>query len=435
MLKILYALKNPINQILSLLEGHWVDTVCPDESLFIKLSQKNYELILVEEETELIADIKAADPRAEVVLFSSEEIDAVEAVAMGAFACFSLPFDQSERLREILDTIADIVQTRVETAELEKQLTSKYTFAGIVGKNPQMLDIFNFMRRIAPYFRTMTIMGETGTGKETLAKTLHSLTPAAKYPFIAVNCGVLGANLIESELFGHKRGSFTGAVADKVGLFEAAGEGTVFLDEIGELPLSVQPHLLRVLQDGECRPIGSTRSVRARCKVIAATHRNLEEEVRQHRFRQDLFYRLTPLTITVPPLRDRKDDLPLLCRHILQHFSGRTGKKLFGISRPAQSALFAFGWPGNVRMLENAIEYAAIMAKESYIKLEDLPSYLLGDNDNGRSKIFPPALDDMIRSHIEEILVDCHGNRSRAAEKLGINRNALLRKLKKYSIN
>jgi DNA-binding NtrC family response regulator len=435
MLTILYALKNPVREILSLLEGHQLDISSADQSFSEKLFQKNYDLILLEEEIEVIADIKAADPRVEVILFGYDDIDTIEAVRIGAFACFTMPFDQSERFREMIDTISDIVQTRIEVLDLENQLTSKYTFAGIVGKNPQMLDIFNFMRRIAPYFSTVTIMGETGTGKETLAKTLHLLSPAAKQPFIAVNCGALGANLIESELFGHKKGSFTGAIADKVGLFEAAGEGTIFLDEIGELPLAVQPHLLRVMQDGECRPVGSTRPLHVKCKVVAATYRNLEEEVRQNRFREDLFYRLTPLTITVLPLRERKDDLPLLCRHFLHRFTNKTGKKILGISRPAQSALFDCDWPGNVRMLENVIEHAAIMAKESYIKLEDLPSYLVSNNDNDGGLLSALTLDDVIKSHVEKVLYDCHGNRSRAAEKLHIKRNALLRKLKKYSIN
>jgi DNA-binding NtrC family response regulator len=433
MLKILCDLNNPVDEILCLLDGHRVDTLSADQSFGEKLSQKNYDLILLEEGIEVIADIKAADPRVEVILFSNDEIDAVDAVKMGAFACFTLPFDQSERLREIIDTISDIVQTRIEVGNLEEQLISKYTFAGVVGKNPQMLDIFNFMRRIAPYFSTVTIFGETGTGKEMLARTLHTLSPNAKNPFIAVNCGALGANLIESELFGHKKGSFTGAIADKVGLFEAAGEGTIFLDEIGELPLAVQPHLLRVLQDGECRPVGSTRSIRAHCRVIAATYRNLEEEVRQQRFREDLFYRLTPLIIAVPPLRERKDDLPLLCRHFLRRFSRKTGKKILGISRPAQSALFSFDWPGNVRMLESAIEHAAILAKESYIRLEDLPSYIV--NNKGKGEVTSPlTLDDLIKSHVETVLHECNGNRSRAAEKLNIRRNALLRKLKRYSI-
>jgi DNA-binding NtrC family response regulator len=433
MLKILCAMKDPAEEILSLVKGHHIEMFGGGAALHELVSQSNYDLILLEEKTNVIAEIKAADPRAEVVLFSNDGIDAIDAVRMGAVACFTLPLDDLERLRETIDAVADTVQTRIETAALEKQLAAKYTFSGVVGKNPLMLDIFSFMRRIAPYFRTVTIMGETGTGKEAIAKILHTLSPAGTHPFIAVNCGALGPNLIESELFGHKKGSFTGAVADKVGLFEAAGRGTIFLDEIGELPLDVQPHLLRILQDGEFRPVGSARVLRAQCNVIAATNRDLSDEVKQGRFREDLFYRLTPLTVTVPPLRARKDDLPLLSRHFLYRFCNKSGKKIFGISRPAQSALFAYDWPGNVRMLESVIEHAAILAQESYIRLDDLPSHVI--RAAGVEETAPASsLDEVIKTHIERILKDCNSNRTRAAERLGINRNALLRKMTKYSI-
>ncbi|MEW6052553.1 MAG: sigma-54 dependent transcriptional regulator [Nitrospirota bacterium] len=434
MLKILYALKSPSEEILSLLKGHQIDAFSGDQSFNEAVSKNNYDLILLEEEIDSIMQIKATDPRAEVILFGDHEANAVEAISAGAFAYFTLPVDNMGRIQETIDIVSDIVKTKTEVAELENQLTSKYTFAGVVGKNPQMLDIFTFMRRIAPYFRVVTIMGETGTGKEKIAKTLHEVSPAAKHPFITVNCGALGKNLIESELFGHRKGSFTGALADKTGLFEAAGEGTIFLDEIGELPLAIQPHLLRVLQDGEFRPIGSTRTIKAKCNIIAATNRDLIADVKKERFREDLFYRLTPLTITLPPLRTRKDELPHLCRHFLRNFSNKTGKKIFGISRPSQAALFAHDWPGNVRMLESVLEHAAIMTKENFIRLEDLPSYIISENPNEEQVTLPLSLDDVIKTHIEKVLRDCDGNRSKAAEKLNINRNALLRKMKRYSI-
>ncbi|HWR57277.1 MAG TPA: sigma-54 dependent transcriptional regulator [Thermodesulfovibrionales bacterium] len=434
MLRVLYALKNPVKEILSLISSYKTDIFSPDMSITKVISENYYDIVFLEGELNSFVEIKTVDPRVEVILFGNHETDAVEAVRMGVFAWFPLPVDSLERLQETVDSISDIVRTRSETAELEKQLSSKYTFAGIVGKNPGMVDIFGFVRRISPYFKTATIMGETGTGKETIAKSLHSLSPVAKHPFLSINCGALGANLIESELFGHKKGSFTGAIADKTGLFEAAGEGTILLDEIGELPLAVQPHLLRVLQDGEVRPIGSNRSFRAKCRVIATTNRNLAEEVKKGHFREDLFYRLTPLTITVPPLRERKDDLPLLCRHFLFHFSNRTGKKVLGISMPAQSALFAYDWPGNVRMLESVLEHAAILTKASFIRLEDLPSYVFNGSYEQRTIASELSLDDVIKAHIERVLWESDGNRSKTARKLNIKRNALLRKIKKYSI-
>jgi DNA-binding NtrC family response regulator len=432
MLKILYALKRSFDEILTLLNNHQVDLMHWKQPFIEVISKKNYDLILLDEKFHLISKIKEIDPRTEVILFSMEQTDAIEMIKKGAFAFFPLPFNEQARFQETVDMISELVQTRIETGALESQLHDKYTFAGVVGKNFQMLEIFNFMRRIAPYFTTVTIMGETGTGKEAIAKTLHTLSPVAKYPFLSVNCGSLAPNLIESELFGHKKGSFTGAISDKVGLFEAAGEGTIFLDEIGELPSAVQPHLLRVLQDGEFRPIGSTQALTAKCRVMAATNKDLAAEVKKGRFREDLFYRLTPLTITVPPLRERKDDLPLLYRHFLTRFSEKSGKKVYGISRPAQAALFSFNWPGNVRMLQSVLEHAAILTTETFIRLQDLPPEVRKGIQEVNTQNL--SLDSVIKNHIENVLIHCHGNRSKTAKKLQISRRSLLRKMEKYSI-
>jgi two-component system, NtrC family, response regulator PilR len=433
MLKILYALKKPHDEILTLLSDHQVDLMSGGQPFTEVISKKNYDLILLDEQFHLISKIKETDPRTEVILFSTKQKNAIEMIQKGAFAFFSLPINEHARLRETVDMVSELVQTRIETGALESQLHDKYTFAGAVGKNFRMLEIFNFMRRIAPYYTTVTIMGETGTGKETIAKTLHSLSPFARYPFLSVNCGALADNLIESELFGHKKGSFTGAISDKAGLFEAAGEGAIFLDEIGELPLTVQPHLLRVLQDGEFRPVGSNQSFKARCRVIAATNKDLAVEVKKGRFREDLYYRLTPLTITVPPLRERKDDLLLLYRHFLIQFSEKSGKKVYGISRPAQAALFSFNWPGNVRMLQNVLEHAAIMTTESFIRLQDLPPEIRTSIQD--VSIENLSLDSLIKKHIETVLIHSRGNRSMAAKKLQISRRSLLRRMEKYSIS
>lgn len=434
MLRILYALKNPVKEILSSLGRYQVDIFLWDKPLANVISQNNYDLVLLDDELGSFSEIKAVDPRIEIIIFGDHEKDAVEVVKMGVFSWFPLPLDTIDHLRETLDIISDLVKNRSEIGELEIQLSSKYILAGVVGKNPRMLDIFSFMTRISQYFRTVTIMGETGTGKEVIAKALHTLSPVSQFPFLSVNCGALGANLIESELFGHRKGAFTGAIADKIGLFEAAGEGTIFLDEIGELPLAVQPHLLRVLQDGEIRPIGSNHSFIAKCKIIAATNKNLAEEVKRGHFREDLFYRLTPLTISIPPLRERKDDLPLLYRHFLSRFSDRTGKKVLGISRPAQSVLFSYDWPGNVRMLESVLEHAAILTAASFIGLEDLPAYVVNESRERQITATELSFDDVIRNYIKKVLDENSGNKSRAAKKMNITRNALLRKIKKYSI-
>jgi len=431
-LKILSTLQDHSEDILSLLKDHTVETCAESRSVVNHMSQNTYDLVLLEEDIEYISEIKSADPRVEVILFGSNGLDALDAIKKGAAAYFSLPLDGSDSFRETVDNIWDHIKTRIETAELEKQLCAKYTFAGIVSNNSKMLGILNFMRHIAPYFKTVTIMGETGTGKEVIAKALHSMSAVAKHPFITCNCGSLNKNLAESELFGHKKGSFTGAIADKAGLFAAAGEGTIFLDEIGELPLPIQPHLLRVLQDGEFRPVGSNRTLTALCRVIAATNRDLSDEVKTGSFREDLFYRVTPLTITLPPLRERKDDIKLLCRHFLDKFNSRTGKNVKGISMPAQAALFHYDWPGNVRKLESVIEQASIMTTESYIRFEDLPEDIRENSEKMTSVAL--SLEDIEIQYIKKVIDDCSGNKSKAADVLKISRRALLRKMQKYSL-
>ncbi len=430
MLKTLVMMKKEMAPVTALLGGE-IDVFDWKEPLLQKVAGNHYDLILLEDGTGLLREIKAADPRAEVVLIGGAANGAVEAVRLGASACFPDPVDL-KGLKKTIDSISDFVDMRRETALLEKQLYEKYTFAGVVGRNPQMLEIFNFLRRIAPYFKTVTIIGETGGGKEEIAKALHAISPVAKSPFIACNCGGLVETLIESEFFGHKKGSFTGAVIDKTGIFEAADDGIVFLDEIGDLPLSFQPHLLRVLQNGEFRPLGSNKLLKAKCRIIAATNKDLALEVKGGRFREDLFFRLTPLTIRTPPLRERKDDIALLSRFLLDRFCRRAGKKISGISRPVQAALMSYDWPGNVRELENVIEQAAILTQESFLRLEDLPGYLR-EMRHGEPGVVK-TLGEQIKTYIETILRQCNGNRTNAAKALGISRRALLRKMITYSI-
>jgi DNA-binding NtrC family response regulator len=442
MLKILLVLGRSLKPVVAELEEVCgLDILDPDESLKSKVTRNSYDVVIVERDHSLLPEIKGSDPRVEVIMLGCGDVDEVEAVKLGASECLPMPLDMA-RLRSSVEKIGEMVSARRETGELEKRLFERYTFAGVVGKNPRMLDIFNFSRRIAPYFRTVTILGETGTGKEEIAKALHSVSPVSDKPFVVCNCGGLVEHLIESELFGHKKGAFTGAVADKAGIFEAAGEGTVFLDEVGELPLSVQPHLLRVLQNGDFKRLGSTAPMKARCRVIAATNRDLATEVREGRFREDLFFRLTPLTINIPPLRERKDDIPLLMKSLLEKACERTGKKVFGFSRPVQAALMSYDWPGNVRELDNVVEHVAMLATEAFIRLEDLPAQIV-ENGSGNGTVArgrdwgdgPLTLDEVVKGHIERVLAEYDGNRTHAARALGISRRALLRKMEKYSID
>ncbi len=426
--------KSPSQEVLDIFSGQKVEAYSGEEPLLQKIKRNNYTLVVLEGKKELINEIKAADPRVEVFFLGDETMDAVEAIRDGATACFPAPLDV-ERLKREVAGIRDLVVIRRETADLERQLAEKYTFSGVVGKNPQMLEIFNFLRRIAPYFKCVTITGETGSGKEEIAKALHNISPGQNHPFVTCNCAALVESLLESELFGHAKGAFTGAISDKEGIFEAAGEGTVFLDEVGDLPPSFQPHLLRVLQSGDFKRVGSPKPMKARCRVIAATNRDLAVDVKSGRFREDLYFRLTPLTVKVPPLRERVDDIALLTRHILNKFQKRTGKKIYGFSMQAQSALLTYDWPGNVRELENVIENIAILTNSAFVSIEDLPPNIRAAKTKTQANPASMTLEDVQRLHIENVLKQCSGSKTDAATALGISRRALFRKMEKYGLN
>ncbi len=431
-LRILYALPEPLPVIAGLLQEHSVDLLPRPDLLVESVSVNSYHIVMCPGDLSLIGTVKSADPRTEIIMFGDEEDNLIEAIKLGAFAYFVAPFS-AEEIAESMRRIAEDFRIRQETEEIERLLNAKYTFAGVVGRSPQILEIFSFIERIVPYYRTVAITGETGTGKEAVARALHAMSPVAAHPFLVCNCGALVENLIQSELFGHMKGAFTGAVADKAGLFEAAGEGTIVLDEIGDIPRSFQPHLLRVLENGEFRRLGSNRPARARCRVIALTNKDLEEEVRKGKFREDLFFRLTRLTIKVPPLRERKEDITLLCQHFMERFNQRSGKKILGVSRPAKTMLMLYNWPGNVRELESVVEEACILTTEPFIRLQDLPANIR-ENQGGETPRFL-SLADVEKQYVEKVLGSCDGNRSRAAVILGISRRALLRKLEKYVID
>ncbi|MEW6601296.1 MAG: sigma-54 dependent transcriptional regulator [Nitrospirota bacterium] len=381
-----------------------------------------------------INKIKQLDPRLEIICVGAggDDLQAVEAVKCGATACLGTPPD-SGRVREIVIKTRDLDHYRKEILRMETALNEKYIFNDMVSKNPEVLDIFTLIKRIAPYYRTMLVQGNTGTGKEVLARAVHNLSPASDGPFIVCNCSGLVENLIESELFGHVKGAFTGAVSNKEGLFEAAGKGTIFLDEIGHMPLSFQPHLLRVLQDNEFRRVGSTRSMKAGCRIIAATNVDLAEEVRKGNFREDLFFRLSVVTLTVPPLRERKEDIPLLCRFFLNRLNKKLGKNIRGITMDVKRILMSYDWPGSIRELENILERAVLVTTVNFIRSQDLPSYLSGITKQKPASVIP--LEEMEKNHIQQALMVTGGNKSNAASLLRISRRALGRKLSKYGLN
>jgi DNA-binding NtrC family response regulator len=383
--------------------------------------------------TELLERIVAADPDVYVILVTDHysAASADEAIRKGAYDYFARPLNL-ERLRQC---VIELLSRNEPKASSQQELLDLDRFEGIVGRSPLMLDVFERVRRVAPHFKTVLVSGATGTGKELVAKALHRLSPAGSSQFAICNCSALVETLLESELFGHMRGSFTGATLDKPGVFEYANGGTVFLDEVGELSPAGQAKLLRVLQNRQVQRIGSPVVRDVDIRVIAATNRDLKRMVRQGQFREDLYYRLAVVDISLPRLSDRREDLPLLTRYFLNKFAAKYQKRITGISRRAQDRMSSYTWPGNVRELENVIENACIMTDSETIGTKDLshnldpefePNASLGDT--------LISLDDLQKRHILRVLERVEGNKTRAAAILGIGRATVYQLLSKWKI-
>jgi DNA-binding NtrC family response regulator len=373
---------------------------------------------------EILERILAIDPGVDVILitahYSAES--AVEAVQKGASDYLTKPLD-IEHLRTLIKKLLADAEARQKTLRLDQELINAYQFEGMVGRSPLMLEVFAKIRRIAPHFRTVLVAGATGTGKELVARALHRLSPAGRGPFVVCNCSALVENLVESELFGYVRGAFTGATQDKVGLFEHADGGSIFLDEIGELSAAAQAKLLRVLQNHQVQRVGSLRPRNIDVRVIAATHRNLRTMVQEGRFREDLYYRLAVVEINLPVLSERREDLPLLERYFIEKFSAEYNKPISGLVRRAQTRLATYPWPGNVRELENVIGNACMMADGNLIDVRDLPERLrqpLTQDVAGNESFL--SLEEVQRRHVLRVLDSVGGNKARAAEILGIGR-------------
>jgi DNA-binding NtrC family response regulator len=376
---------------------------------------------------ELLEKIVALDAATEVILITGDYSteSAVEAIQKGA--CDYLPKPVNvEKLRTRVATLIEEAEQRQKTLQIDRELGQVYQFQGIIARSPLMLDVFSKIRRVAPHFRTVLITGETGTGKELVAHALHNLSPVKSKPFVVCNCSAIVETLLESELFGHVRGAFTGASHDKIGVFEYANGGTVFLDEIGELPLEAQAKLLRVLQNQEVQRVGSPVVRPVDVRVLAATNRDPRDMVAEGKFRQDLYYRLNMLELQLPCLADRKEDLPLLQRHFIAKFADQYQKQITGISRRAQICLGRYSWPGNVRELENVIGNACMMAEGNVIDLGDLPESV----KSRRSELAEPdsdlvSFEEMHRRHLQRVLERVGGNKAQAAEILGVGRSTI----------
>jgi len=338
----------------------------------------------------------------------------------------------------MLNQAAGVIRRAVlheeEIRELQSRITGPTEFCGIVSKNHKMQAIFQLIENIAPTDATVLIQGDSGTGKELVARAIHHLSSRKEKPFIVIDCSAYPATLLESELFGHEKGAFTGAVRQKSGRFEQADGGTVFLDEIGEIPLPAQIKLLRVLQTHKFERLGGEQTLSVDVRIIAATNRNLLDEVKNGNFREDLYYRLNVIPIHVPPLRERRNDIPLLARHFLVHFGGGEKRKAEGISPEAMRLLLDHSWPGNVRELENSIEHAAVLAKGRRIEPAHLPSTLHKDHPSSVSPK-PPTIQEHEVKLLREALDECGWNKKEAAKRLGISRSTLYDKLKKYGIS
>ena len=378
---------------------------------------------------EILEKIINFDPGTEVILltghYSSES--AVEAIQKGACDYLTKPV-QAEKLQERVDSLLAELRNRQHCLELENALLDKYQFASMVGRSAPMLETIRRIRRVAQHFRTVLITGETGTGKELAARALHDLSPVASGPFIACNCSALVETLAESELFGHVKGAFTGAVQDRMGVFEAASGGTVLLDEVGELSLSAQSKLLRVLQNQEIQRVGSPTVRRVNVRVVAATHRDLRSMIKELRFREDLFYRLSMIHIKLPTLAERSEDLHLLQQHFIKNFAEQYGKDIRGVTRRAQVVLSRHSWPGNIRELENVLGNACMMTDSEAIDIGDLPEYLCSKaRSEPESEAAVATLQQVEKAHTVRVLESLGGNKVRTAELLGISRAKLYR--------
>jgi DNA-binding NtrC family response regulator len=379
---------------------------------------------------------KAHCPEADVILLTAYAgwESAKEAIQLGAFDYFEKGREPDELLHRIERAVEDKALRR-ENENLRAQVRERFGLPGLIASSAEMAQVLDLVGRVAPTDATVLIRGESGTGKEIIAKALHHASRRAGGRFVAINCGALPETLLESEIFGHVKGAFTGAGANKKGLFEEAHDGTLFLDEIGEMTPGLQVKLLRAVQSGEVRPVGSTQAITVDARVVAATNRDLEPMIRQGTFREDLFYRLNVIPIVLPPLRERREDIPLLAEHFLARFAQRQGRVL-RLSAGAMERLLRYAWPGNVRELENAMERTAILARDETIEAGDLPPHV------GAGLALGPApglaaeqtLAEAERAHIIQILERYGWNHSRAAEALGIGRTTLWRKLKEYGI-
>ena len=396
---------------------------------------------------ELLRQLKADDPEGIVIVitaFSSVDT-ALEAMKNGAFDYISKPFKEDEILL-VLDKALEHRRILAENRQLKAQIRENYDFSNFIGTSAPMQRVFDIISKVAETKSTVLITGESGTGKELAARSIHENSPRRNEPFVPINCGAIPANLLESELFGHVRGAFSGADRTKKGLFAEADGGTLFLDEVSELPLDMQVKILRAIQEEEIRPLGEARTIRVDLHLLVASNKDLLEEVKAGRFRQDLYYRLNVIELHLPPLRERTDDIPLLARHFIKQVARKHGLGEKNLSADAIQSLTRQAWFGNVRALKNVIEQAAVMSENRTITARDLPFGPAPHPEQGIRVTIPEERTDLkttlkeVTAQAESLLIRrtldaCNQNRTRAADALGISRRALINKIQAYGLD
>ena len=447
------------------LQGFEVVEVGDGQAGIDLLKQRKFDLFFVDLSMpglggiDVLREVKALDihiPSIVITGFGSIQ-SAVEAVRLGAYDYITKPFNLDE-LKITVNRVLDHVKLQRENTVLKKQIKEKYNFKKLIGNSRRMQALHVFIEKISDTDSTVLITGESGTGKELVAKTIHFNSSRAGEPFVPLNCGAIPRDLIESELFGHEKGAFTGAINSRVGRFELANGGTIFLDEIGELPYALQVKLLRVIQEREFERVGGTRTIKVDVRILAATNRDLEKAVAERMFREDLFYRLNVIPVHTPPLRERDDDVLLLVNHFIAEFCRKKKKPLVKVSREASELLLNYRWPGNVREVENAVERMIILNESGEIRVEDLPQHIVASPGNGAKLhlvpvVAPPAdvppqvlwtesgvdlngiLEEMEKKLIVQALSKSGGVKNKAAVLLGLNRTTFLEKVKKMGVS
>jgi len=430
------------------LDGYQVFEADDGSDAIGKVTAEFFDLILMDNRMsqidgiEALREIKKISPGIPVIIitaYASVET-AVEALRAGAHDYLTKPLDIDELRIKVLQTL-EFWRLKEENLIQKRRIENLFDASKIIGRSAKMREILETVAMVAPTEASVLILGESGTGKELIANALHQGSNRADKRFIKVNCAALPETLLESELFGHERGAFTGAVGRKPGRFELADGGTIFLDEIGELTPATQAKLLRVLQEREFEPLGSTRTVKVDIRIISATNRLIKEEVKKGAFREDLFYRLNVVPIDLPSLRERKEDIPLLVEHFLKIYNEKNGRKLQGFHPRALDAMMRYSWPGNIRELENVVERAVILTRDEYVTFTELPEAVRGSSGDSEGMLVRQSfrlgmtIKEMERELIVKTLEDHDGNRTRTARILGITRRTLQHKLKDYSID